>query len=178
MSHAPKFITAIAATALLLPALAVGQMEQAMDNTALQAKAKTKLMADDLVSGSTVNLETKSGIVQLGGFIDDEAKAKRAAEVVGGVEGVKKVDNQLHVKSGERSSGQVVDDGMITTKVKAGLADADLGTAADINVDTYNGVVLLTGFVDSDETKNLAAKYAEGQENVKEVINGIYVLAE
>lgn len=178
MSDTPKFIAALAATALLLPALAAAQMEQAIDNTALQAKVKTKLMADDLVEGSSVNLETKNGIVQLGGFVDDEAKAKRAAEIVGGVEGVQKVDNQLHMKSGERSSGQVIDDGLITTKVKAGLADAGLGVAADINVDTYNGVVLLTGFVDSDETKKLAEKYVAGQENVKKVINGIYVTEE
>lgn len=175
MKRAIRFISTAAATALLLPALAAAQMEQTIDNSALQAKVKTKLITDDVVSGSTVNLETDNGIVQLGGFIDDEAKAKRAAEVVAGVEGVKKVDNQLHVKSGERSAGQAIDDGMITTKVKAKLAEADMGTAASVNVDTYNGVVLLTGFVDSAETKNLAEQYVADQAGVSKVINGIYV---
>ena len=175
MKTANRFITMAAATALLLPALAAAQMEQSIDNAALQAKVKTKLMADDIVEGSTVNLETDNGVVQLGGFVDDESKAKRAAELVAGVEGVKKVDNQLHMKAGERTTGQAVDDGMITTKVKAKLGEADMGTAMDVNVDTYNGVVLLTGFVETEETRKLAEKYVSEQEGVKKVINGIYV---
>jgi osmotically-inducible protein OsmY len=40
---------------------------------------------------------------------------------------------------------------MITTKVKTGLGEIDLGMAAAVNVDTYYGVVPLTGFVDSAE---------------------------
>ena len=173
MTRATRFVVAAAITALALPALATAQ--STMDNAMLQSKVKTKLMTDDFMEGAGINLETSDGVVQLGGFIDDEAKGKKAAELVAGVEGVKEVDNQLHQKTGERTSGQVIDDGTITTMVKAGLADADLGTAAAINVDTYNGVVLLTGFVDNKETAKLAEKYASEQANVNKVINGIYV---
>ena len=173
MTRATRFVVAAAVTALVLPALATAQ--STMDNAMLQSKVKTKLMTDDFMEGAGINLETSDGVVQLGGFIDDEAKGKKAAELVAGVEGVKEVDNQLHQKTGERTSGQVIDDGTITTMVKAGLADADLGTAAAINVDTYNGVVLLTGFVDNKETAKLAEKYASEQANVNKVINGIYV---
>jgi hyperosmotically inducible protein len=172
MNRATRFVVAAAVTALVVPALATAQT---MDNAMLQSKVKTKLMTDDFMEGAGINLETSDGVVQLGGFIDDEAKGKKAAELVAGVEGVKEVDNQLHQKTGERTSGQVIDDGTITTMVKAGLADADLGTAAAINVDTYNGVVLLTGFVDNKETAKLAEKYASEQANVNKVINGIYV---
>lgn len=51
MKRAIRFISTAAATALLLPALAAAQMEQTIDNSALQAKVKTKLIADDVVSG-------------------------------------------------------------------------------------------------------------------------------
>lgn len=173
MTRATRFVVAAAVTALALPALATAQ--STMDNAMLQSKVKTKLMTDDFMEGAGINLETSDGVVQLGGFVDDEAKGKKAAELVAGIEGVKEVDNQLHAKSGERTTGQSVDDTTITTKVKAGLADADLGTAAAINVDTYNGVVLLTGFVDSKETAKMAEKYASEQANVNKVINGIYV---
>lgn len=175
MKRAIRLITTAATTALLLPALANAQVGEVMDNAALQTKVKTQLMADDLVGGTAVNLETENGVVQLGGFVDDEAKAKHAAEVVAGVEGVTKVDNQLHAKSGDRSAGQVIDDSMITTKVKAGLGEMDLGMAAAVNVDTYNGVVLLTGFVDSEEAKASAATEAADHDDVTDVINGIYV---
>lgn len=175
MTRVNRSIGSAAIAAILLPVLAFGQMGDVIDNTALQTKVKTKLMTDDFMEGASVNLETDNGVVQLGGFIDDEAKAKKAAEVVAGVEGVRKVDNQLHMKPGERTSGQAVDDTTITTKVKAGLADADLGAAAEINIDTYNGVVLLTGFVDTAATKKYAEDTAGATDGVQEVINGIYI---
>lgn len=175
MTKAPKVIAALTATALCLPALAFAQLEESFDNAALQTKVKAKLMSEAPIEATAVNLETENGVVQLGGFIDDEMKGKKAAEIVAGMEGVRKVDNQLHAKPGDRDTGQAVDDGMLTTKVKAKLAEADLGMAADINIDTYNGIVLLTGFVDTDETKNLAEKFVAEQEDVTRVINGIYV---
>ncbi len=175
MKRVPRIIAALTTAAFFLPGLAFGQVEEALDNAALQTKVKAKLMTEAPIEATAVNLETENGVVQLGGFIDDEMKGKKAAEIVAGMDGVRKVDNQLHAKPGDRDAGQAVDDGLVTTKVKAGLAEADLGMAAGINVDTYNGVVLLTGFVDSDEVKNLAEQSAAGHDGVKRVINGIYV---
>lgn len=175
MTRTPRIIAAAAATALLLPALAFGQVEETIDNAALQTKVKAKLMTEAPIKATAVNLETENGVVQLGGFVDDEMKGKKAAEIVAGMDGVRKVDNQLHAKPGDRDAGQAVDDGLLTTKVKAGLAEADLGMAAGINIDTYNGVVLLTGFVDTEEAKNLAEKYVAEHDDVQRVINGIYV---
>jgi hyperosmotically inducible periplasmic protein len=175
MTRILKWVGATALAALLLPVLANAQVEEAIDNSALQAKVKAKLMEDDVVEGSEINLETEDGVVQLGGFIDDEAKAKKAAKIVASVEGVKSVDNQLHAKSGERSAGQAIDDGMITTKVKAGLAESNMGMAASVNVDTYNGVVLLTGFVDNAEEKSNVEKSAAAHDGVKKVINGTHI---
>jgi hyperosmotically inducible protein len=175
MKRALRIVAAVAATALFLPSLAFSQVEETIDNAALQTKVKAKLMTEAPIKATAVNLETENGVVQLGGFVDDEMKGKKAAEIVAGIDGVRKVDNQLHAKPGDRDAGQAVDDGMLTTKLKAGLAEADLGMAAGINIDTYNGVVLLTGFVDTDETKDLAEKYVAGHEGVNRVINGIYV---
>ncbi len=175
MKRAIRIMAAAAATSLMLPVLASAQVGEAIDNMSLQTKVKAKLMAEELMEGSAVNLETENGIVQLGGFIENEAEAKKLADIAASVEGVKKVDNQLHVKSGDRTAGQAMDDGVITTKIKAELAEADIGVSADINIDTYNGVVLLTGFVDSAEVKNMAEKYAADMDNVKKVINGIHV---
>lgn len=49
---------------------------------------------------------------------------------------------------GSRATGQVLDDGALTARVKTAIArDASLGTAKDVNVTTYRGVVQLSGFV-------------------------------
>ena len=68
MRRAPKYVVVAAAAALVLPALASAQM---MDNAALQAKVKTKLMTDDFMEGAGINLETSDGVVQLGEACDN-----------------------------------------------------------------------------------------------------------
>jgi osmotically-inducible protein OsmY len=108
--------------------------------------------------------------------VDDAKKAADAAAVAAKVDGVKLVDNQLHARQGKASMGQKLDDRGITTKVKGSIADSDLGDGFKVNVDTYNGVVLLTGFVDTQAKKDDAGARASNVANVKSVINGIYVL--
>ncbi len=175
-----KLLLRSAAAIMLLlagPAMADKTAGQMVDDSVIQAEVKAKIMSDDFVAGGwDINLETRKGVVQLGGFIDDQEKANLAAERAASVEGVVAVDNQMHLKSGERSAGQVVDDGVTTTRVKSAIGSADLGKGVKINVDTHNGVVLLTGFVDTDEDKAEAEVIAGKDANTKKVINGIYVL--
>jgi hyperosmotically inducible protein len=149
---------------------------QGVDDTTIQSEVKAKLMGDDLFGGSAINTEVRKGVVQLGGFVDDAKKAADAAAVAAKVDGVKLVDNQLHTRQGKASMGQKLDDRGITTKVKSSIADADFGDGIKVNVDTYNGVVLLTGFVDTQAKKDDAGARASNVANVKSVINGIYVL--
>jgi len=149
---------------------------QGVDDTTIQSEVKAKLMGDDFFGGSGINTEVRKGVVQLGGFVDDAKKAADAAAVAAKVDGVKLVDNQLHARQGKASMGQKLDDRGITTKVKGSIADSDLGDGFKVNVDTYNGVVLLTGFVDTQAKKDDAGARASNVANVKSVINGIYVL--
>ena len=97
-----------AAIMLLLagPAMADKTAGQMVDDSVIQAEVKAKIMSDDFVAGGwDINLETRKGVVQLGGFIDDQEKASLAAERAASVDGVVAVDNQMHLKSGERSAG-------------------------------------------------------------------------
>jgi osmotically-inducible protein OsmY len=48
-----------------------------------------------------------------------------------------------------RSTGEYVDDSVITTKVKSLLAEDDFLKSFQISVETYKGVVQLSGFVNS-----------------------------
>jgi osmotically-inducible protein OsmY len=72
-----------------------------------------------------------------------------------------------------RSTGEYLDDSSITTKVKSSiLATAKLETL-DITVDTFRGVVQLSGFVDSEQDSNLAAEVARKVPGVKTVHNNL-----
>jgi osmotically-inducible protein OsmY len=50
------------------------------------------------VKSGEINVETKSGVVQLSGFVSSAAMKDKAGQVAGGVTGVKEVQNALVVK--------------------------------------------------------------------------------
>lgn len=67
--------------------------------------------------------------------------------------------------------GEYVDDSTITTKVKAAILGKPGLKVAEINVETYKGVVQLSGFVNSREDINSAVQVARGVGGVKSVTN-------
>ncbi|WP_444677295.1 BON domain-containing protein [Halomonas sp. E19] len=79
---------------------------------------------------------------------------------------------------GKRTLGAQVEDESIETKISHNLrrSDARLGDAR-INVDSYNGIVLLTGQVPSEELKRRATEVALEVRNVRDVHNELSVAA-
>ena len=74
-----------------------------------------------------------------------------------------------------RSTGQVIDDGTLTTKVKSALI-ADPGVkGTQVQVEVYRGVVQLSGFVDRPADAQRAVAVARNVEGVKEVRNNLIV---
>jgi osmotically-inducible protein OsmY len=73
------------------------------------------------------------------------------------------------------STGQYVDDSVITTKVKAAIFKEDTLKTLQINVKTYNGTVQLSGFVDSSRSVTKAGEVARAVENVAAVQNDLIV---
>ena len=68
-----------------------------------------------------------------------------------------------------RSTGTVVDDATITANVKSALIKAPNVDALAIDVDTFNGVVTLSGKVKTPDEANRARDLAHGIEGVKDV---------
>lgn len=77
--------------------------------------------------------------------------------------------------AGQRSDGEVVDDGVVTAKVKAKLVDDPVTKAYEINVETFKGTVQLSGFVDSAEARSRATQLAKDVGGVKDVKNSLQV---
>jgi hyperosmotically inducible periplasmic protein len=71
--------------------------------------------------------------------------------------------------AGERSTGQAVDDTLITTQVKASFAADPQVSALAISVDTEQGVVTLSGVVESEAERQRTIQLAQGMEGVKRV---------
>jgi hyperosmotically inducible protein len=77
--------------------------------------------------------------------------------------------------SADTKLGAAFDDGAVTTKVKAALVGNPDTKARQINVDTSNGVVTLTGTVDSSTAKMSAESTARNVNGVSAVENHLMV---
>ena len=71
----------------------------------------------------------------------------------------------------KEGTGQYFDDSVITAKVKAAIFDEPTTKSAEINVETFKGVVQLSGFVSSQAAANKAMELARGITGVKGVTN-------
>ena len=75
----------------------------------------------------------------------------------------------------QTSTGEYIDDTVITTKVKTELANDNLLKSFQISVETRKGIVDLSGFVDSQYAVDKAGEIARGVEGVKSVKNALIV---
>jgi hyperosmotically inducible protein len=172
-------IPAILVAALAVTACASTRTQQApgeaIDDTAITASIQTKLIDDPVTKARQIEVETFRGVVQLSGNVDSTASKARAAEIASNTKGVTRVDNNLDVRDTNTTVGTTVDDSLLTTKVKAALVGNPVTKARQINVETLNGVVQLSGFVDSNDEISEATKVASSVSGVKNVENKLAV---
>jgi len=77
--------------------------------------------------------------------------------------------------SKQESTGEYVDDSVITTKVKSLLAGDDFLKSFQISVETYKGIVQMSGFVDSQRAVDKAVQIARSVKGVRSVKNDLIV---
>ena len=71
----------------------------------------------------------------------------------------------------KEGTGEYIDDTVITTKVKAAILNEETLKSAEIIVETFKGVVQLSGFVNSEADIAKAASVARGVKGVSSVKN-------
>ena len=75
----------------------------------------------------------------------------------------------------QSSTGEYIDDSVITSKIKTQLASDDFLKSFQIRVESRKGIVQLSGFVDSQNAIDKAGQIARGVEGVKSVKNDLIV---
>ncbi len=96
-----------------------------------------------------------------------------AAVIIGGA-----VAGGYYVGKDDRTAGQIAEDGTITASIKTKLIGDKYVKAFDVNVDTYENVVTLTGDVTTYVSREQAETIAADVEGVKEVKNQLRVVPE
>jgi hyperosmotically inducible protein len=160
----------------LVASLAVG-CAQATDAT-ITGAIKTKLAADGRVRASEINVDTTNGVVTLTGNVDSQEAKEAALRLARDTSGVGGVKDMISVRSGtanaeapdpKRTLGERIDDAGITMRVKSRLLDDPLVKGLQIDVDTRDSVVFLTGSVGSEAERKQAIEIARTTEGVTNV---------
>ena len=142
-----------------------------IDDTVITTKVKSALLGDPDVKSFDLQVLTRKGVVQLSGFVDSQAQIERAMAVSKRVEGVTSVENNVTMKIGTASAGNIVDDSVVTTKVKTALLGDPMIKSFDIKVVTRKGETQLSGFVDNKGQIDQALLVAKSVPGVTSVAN-------
>ena len=192
-----SLISMIVATTLTTAAYA-GDMdtdnkwEKGAKDAWIDGKAEATLLFNGNLDSFDINTDVKNGNVVLTGKVENSVDKKLAEELVANIDGVTSVDNKLTVVSDKDMEGDMSDDmedtvdegtseltdAKIATVIKTRLLmDTDI-SGFDIDVDVENGVVTLTGEVDSDAERDLAIEIAKNASDVKDVESDLRVVTE
>lgn len=150
-----------------------------ISDASITATVKSKLLWSKHAQGLSANIETDAGKVTLTGTANSDEAKEMAGLLASNTDGVNSVQNKLKVdkNSGKKDDpdmkksgiGQSISDTWITTKVKSTLIYSSNVSSSDISVDTKNGVVTLSGNVESGAEHALAVKLAKNVKGVRSV---------
>lgn len=145
-----------------------------MDDSAITAKVKAALVDHKDIKSTDISVKTEKKVVTLSGFVESQAQAEQAVTVAKGVQGVASVSDKLHVRDGKNASVKgYAGDTATTSEVKAKLLADDLVPSRKVKVETNNGVVQLSGTVDSQAQIERAESIAKAVDGVKSVKNDL-----
>ncbi|MGH8176319.1 MAG: BON domain-containing protein [Steroidobacter sp.] len=97
------------------------------------------------------------------------------ALMAGGAVACTSTPEEGSVERAGANAGRIVDDSAITAKVKSALFADPATKAHQIQVETFQGTVQLSGFVDDAEARARATQVARDIEGVKDVKNSLQV---
>ena len=141
---------------------------------ALTSAVSDALEESGIARTGEIQVESENGVVQLSGFVDSESTQELALRAASKVEGVGSVRNDLVVRTSKPTTSESKDDTVIAARVRKQLQqEPGPEVAKDINVDVNEGVVQLSGFVESVEQKNRAADAVASIAGVKDIRNDI-----
>ena len=158
---------------LLLPLFAAcaEKKERVMSTpTSIESEIRNRLKSDPLTAVWNIEPKVKSDTVTLSGLVDREEERQRAEELTRSVVGeLRKIDDQIML------TNEVILDNSIVAKLKNDLIADPITRSAGIDVQSYKGVVILSGKVQTNEQKSQAETLAKNVSGVARVENNLKV---
>lgn len=144
-----------------------------VDDSVIASTVKTRMIGDSVVQARHIDVDVVEGVVYLVGAVRSEVQKQKAAEIAAGVSGVLRVENQLLV--GSTSAGQVLDDTLVTSRIRTELVKDGAIRSTNIDIDTIGTTVTLTGRVGSQNEKDRALAIANRFKGYRDIIDNLTV---
>jgi hyperosmotically inducible periplasmic protein len=149
----------------------------------LEAQLVTSYTLNEHLNPFKIDVDVQDGVANITGSVDSTIERDLAVEIARSIDGIREVEENLKIgptdePTKESAFSRQVKDATITAKVKYRLILNKNIASYDINVDTKNGVVTLSGKVDSGEKRDLAVKLAENTSGVLKVEDSLTVETE
>ena len=145
-----------------------------MDDSAITAKVKAALVDHKDIKSTDISVKTEKKVVTLSGFVESQAQAELAVTTAKGVEGVASVSDKLHVRDSKSTTAKgYAGDAATTSEIKAKLLADSTVPSRKVKVETTDGVVQLSGTVDSQAQIQRAESIAKAVDGVKSVKNDL-----
>jgi hyperosmotically inducible protein len=143
------------------------------DDLKAEKQIQAGLQNDSGLKDNNIDVKIDHGVATLTGTVDTSAE-RATAERMARVEGVTGVDNQLKVAN--KAAKGAASDEAITANVLAKYRHDDTLRHTDIDVTTTDGVVILTGNVQSEDERQRAIAIARRSSGVKRVEDKLLVI--
>jgi osmotically-inducible protein OsmY len=154
----------------LFPGSLVAAGEQMTDVEITQA-IETELLFDQAVQSNRIHVVTLEGVVSLSGTADNMLARERAARIASTVKGVRSVVNRIAVAPAEERT-----DVQIRKDILGALLSDPATDSYEVSVSVRDGLVRLSGSVDSWKERELAAIVAKSVRGVTGLENSIDVI--
>lgn len=172
--------------AALMTSVQMVTIRAQMNDTELRDHVAYRIETNPAVKKYDIDVKVDRHNVTLTGTVATDAQKVEAGRLAR-VTGVNHVDNELTVdrrvddtltdraRRGMRRTGEALDDGWITTKVKWFLTGDSLLKGSNISVETNNRVVVLSGTVRSEAARQRAMALANDTDGVTKVVDHLRV---
>ncbi len=141
----------------------------------ITTKSKMALMSEPGLSPFSINVDTHDGVVTLFGIVGTQ-NVKEAAETrLKGIDGVARVKNELQVVPNVSAERVQEKDEVVQEAVVKALGERKTLAGSDIDVEVKDGVVRLSGKVESQGDRFTAATVARNAKGAKSVIDDLRI---
>lgn len=165
--------------------------KSAFSEGVLEGKLEMAILLNKHLNPFDIDIDVQGDEAVLEGQVSSDVEKDLAESIANGIEGIDSVDNRLTIDSKlaakhdakmaedgnkkDRDFSQFFADVSTTASIKTELLANDNIKGLDVNVDTFNNRVTLTGEVKTQAQKSLAESIAKKRDDVTEVVNRLRV---